>query len=42
MVDEFILTRQTEELFLDFKRSPDDGKGKGLHDRDLIKKRGQA
>jgi hypothetical protein len=34
-IDEFILIRQSEELFLDFKRSADDGKGKRLHDRDL-------
>jgi len=34
-IDEFILIRQSEGLFLDFKRSADDGKGKRLHDRDL-------
>ena len=34
-IDEFILSRQSEELFLDFKRSHDGGKGKRLHDRDL-------
>lgn len=34
-IDEFILIRQSEELFLDFKRSHDGGKGKRLHDRDL-------
>jgi hypothetical protein len=26
-IDEFILVRQAEELYLDFKRSADDGKG---------------
>jgi hypothetical protein len=34
-IDEFILIRQSEDLFLDFKRSADDGKGKKLHVRDL-------
>ncbi len=35
-IDEFILTRQAEELFLDFKRSANDGKGpKVLHSTDL-------
>jgi hypothetical protein len=34
-IDEFILIRQSEELFLDFKRSANDGSGKTLHDRDL-------
>jgi Schlafen, AlbA_2 len=34
-IDEFILIRQSEELFLDFKRSANDGNGKRLHDRDL-------
>jgi hypothetical protein len=34
-IDEFIMIRQSEELFLDFKRSADDGKGKRLHDNDL-------
>jgi hypothetical protein len=33
-VDEFILDRQSEELFLHFKRSADDGKGRKLHDTD--------
>ncbi|MDP2606990.1 MAG: ATP-binding protein [Deltaproteobacteria bacterium] len=34
-IDEFILTRQSEELFLDFKRSADSGKGRRLHINDL-------
>ena len=33
-IDDFITDRQSEELFLDFKRSADDGKGKKLHDTD--------
>ncbi|MEO7862806.1 MAG: ATP-binding protein [Nitrospirales bacterium] len=33
-IDEFILDRQSEELFLAFKRSADDGKGRKLHDTD--------
>src|SRR5205823_14842875 len=33
-VDEFIEARQAEELFLDFKRSTDNGGGKRLHDSD--------
>lgn len=33
-IDDFILDRQSEELFLDFKRSADDGKGRKLHDID--------
>lgn len=33
-IDEFILTRKSEELFLDFKRSADEGAGKVLHDND--------
>jgi hypothetical protein len=33
-IDAFILDRQSEELFLDFKRSADDGKGTKLHERD--------
>lgn len=33
-INEFIDTRQSEELFLDFKRSSDDGKGSRLHDKD--------
>ena len=33
-IKEFILTRKAEELFLDFKRSADDGKGKLLHEHD--------
>jgi hypothetical protein len=34
-IDEFILIRQSEELYLDFKRSADDGSGpRALHDND--------
>ena len=33
-IDEFILTRKSEELFLDFKRSADDGFGKVIHQDD--------
>jgi hypothetical protein len=33
-INEFILTRKSEELFLDFKRSADDGLGKVFHDND--------
>ena len=33
-IDEFIDTRQSEELFLDFKRSSDHGSGNRLHDND--------
>lgn len=33
-IDEFILTQQSEELFLDFKRSADDGAGTVLHTDD--------
>ena len=33
-IDELIATRKAEELFLDFKRSADDGAGARLHDRD--------
>jgi hypothetical protein len=33
-VDEFIVTRQSEELFLDFKRSKDSGSGKRLDQDD--------
>lgn len=33
-IEEFIHTRKTEELFLDFKRSSDNGAGQRLHDRD--------
>lgn len=34
-IDEFILLRQSEELYLDFKRSADDGKGpRKLHEND--------
>jgi len=33
-IDEFIVTRQFEELFLDFKRSADNGKGQSLHEHD--------
>lgn len=34
-IDEFIAARQSEELYLDFKRSANDGRKKILHDRDL-------
>jgi hypothetical protein len=34
MIDYLIETRQSEELFLDFKRSADEGKGNRLHDTD--------
>ena len=33
-IDGFILERQSEELFLDFKRSSDNGAGDRLSDRD--------
>lgn len=33
-IDEFILTRKSEELFLDFKRSSDNGSGKVLNQKD--------
>lgn len=33
-IDEFILTRKSEELFLDFKRSADNGDGSKLNDID--------
>ena len=33
-IDEFIADRQSEELFLDFKRSADDGMGERLHVND--------
>lgn len=33
-IDELIATRKSEELFLDFKRSGDDGLGSRLHDSD--------
>jgi len=33
-IDELILDRQSEELFLDFKRSADNGSGRKLHDND--------
>ena len=33
-IDEFILTRKSEELFLDFKRSADNGAGQVLHQND--------
>jgi hypothetical protein len=33
-IDGFILDRQSEELFLDFKRSSDNGRGNHLSDRD--------
>lgn len=33
-IDEFISTRTSEELFLDFKRSTDNGNGVRLHQRD--------
>jgi hypothetical protein len=34
-IDEFIESKQSEELFLDFKRSKDNGAGNKLHDHDL-------
>ena len=39
-IDEFIITRKSEELFLDFKRSADNGAGRVLHsiDRDNFAK----
>jgi hypothetical protein len=33
-IDNFIISRTTEELFLDFKRSADNGKGRVLHQND--------
>lgn len=33
-IDEFIVTRQSEELFLEFKRSADDGSGSKLDNKD--------
>ena len=33
-IDRLIVDRQSEELFLDFKRSADDGRGNRLHDND--------
>jgi len=33
-IDEFIITRKSEELFLDFKRSADNGSGTRLHQTD--------
>jgi len=33
-IDEFIQTRASEELFLDFKRSADHGHGTALHQND--------
>jgi hypothetical protein len=33
-IDEFINTRTSEELFLDFKRSADHGRGAVLHQND--------
>ena len=33
-IEEFILTRKAEELFLDFKRSADNGSGQRLNDND--------
>lgn len=33
-IDQFIASRQSEELFLDFKRSSDDGSGSSLHQID--------
>lgn len=33
-IDEFIQTRASEELFLDFKRSADNGRGQRLHQND--------
>lgn len=34
-IDDFIATRKSEELFLDFKQSADDGGGRYLHQNDL-------
>jgi hypothetical protein len=34
-IDQFIADRKSEELFLDFKRSADDGNAKSLHQNDL-------
>lgn len=34
VIEEYINTRKSEELFLDFKRSADNGQGKTLHDSD--------
>lgn len=34
-VEEYFNNRQSEELFLDFKRSADEGKGHSLHSNDL-------
>lgn len=33
-IDDLILQRQSEDLFLDFKRSADNGAGTKLHDND--------
>ncbi len=33
-IDAFLLTRESESLFLDFKRSADDGSGNALHNND--------
>jgi hypothetical protein len=33
-IDDFIVDRQSEELFLDFKQSADAGRGRKLHDND--------
>lgn len=33
-IEEFIIARKSEELFLDFKRSADSGNGQRLHDND--------
>ena len=33
-IDQLIQDRQSEELFLDFKRSADNGSGRRLHDDD--------
>lgn len=33
-IDDYILTRKSEELFLDFKRSADNGSGRVLHQND--------
>jgi len=35
VIDQFIVDRKSEELFLDFKRSADDGNMKHLHQNDL-------
>lgn len=34
VIEQYFVNRQSEELFLDFKRSADNGEGKRLHDHD--------